>query len=136
MRQAQFLQFELPCSDPERREDFFIAERGPLPPEEEREIRQQTILRAGPDAIPADAEKAADKAVAAKVADLKSRRRKAIQSCHYDCPMAARLLCLDEGLKPINLEHGIWGGYPESERRDIATAISNRKKGMSTGIAA
>ena len=125
MRQAQFLQFDLPCSDPERQDDWFIPERAPLAPEDEAEIRAGF-----------DDEKLADKAVADKVAELKSKRRKAIQSCHFDCPMKARLLCLDEGLKPINLEHGIWGGYVESERRDVANAIAARKKGMSTGAAA
>lgn len=135
-RQAQFLQFDLPCSDPERMDDWFIPERAPLAPDEEREIRQRVWAEADVREHGDDVEKRADKAVAERTAELKSKRRRAIQSCHFDCPMAARLLCLDEGLKPINLEYGIWGGYPESERRDVATAISNRKKGMSTGHAA
>lgn len=138
MRQAQFLQFDLPCTDPERRDDWFIPARDPLAPDEEKEIRQQVWIDFTDDSgLPAEGvEKAADKAVADRIAELKSKRRKAIQSCHFDCPMKARLLCLDEGLKPINLEHGVWGGYTESERRDIATAIRNRKKGISTGRAA
>lgn len=136
MRQAQFLQFDLPCTDPERRDDWFIPARDPLAPDEEKEIRQTVWKDAAGSADPDAIEKAADKAVADRIAELKSKRRKAIQSCHFDCPMKARLLCLDEGLKPINLEHGVWGGYPETERRDIATAIRNRKKGISTGRAA
>lgn len=55
-------------------------------------------------------------------------RRKAIQACYYDCPMAARLLCLDEGLKPENISWGIWGGYTESERRSIVMQIAERDK--------
>lgn len=55
-------------------------------------------------------------------------RRRAIQKCYFDCPMKARLLCLDEGLKPENIPWGIWGGYTESERRDIVMQIHERDK--------
>lgn len=135
MRQTEFLQYELPCATPGRQDDWFIPDRAPLAPEDERDIRQ--AVWADDHGEPEEyVQRQADKAVANKVAELKSRRRKAVQSCRHDCPMAARLLCLDEGLKPINLEFGIRGGYGESERREIATAISKRKKGMSTGIAA
>lgn len=56
------------------------------------------------------------------------RRRKAIRACHLDCPMKARLLCLDDGLQPENTKHGIWGGYTDTERRAIVNALKERGK--------
>lgn len=55
-------------------------------------------------------------------------RQDAIRKCYFDCPMKARLLCLDEGLKPENIPHGIWGGYTEAERRAIVSQIRERDK--------
>jgi hypothetical protein len=120
--------------------DWHIPERFPLAPEEELDVRliaaTQYRMEAGTKAT-ADGElKAADKAVADEITELKRRRREAIKSCYYDCPMKARLMCLDEGLKSRNLEHGIWGAYPESERRQIADAIAARRNPMTRRQAA
>jgi hypothetical protein len=55
-------------------------------------------------------------------------RRRAIQACWADCPMKARLLCLDRGLQPgPTLQYGIYGGYTEKERQKIAEDIEKRK---------
>lgn len=64
----------------------------------------------------------------AKSSEKGKARRRAIQSCYYDCPMQARLLCLDEGLKPENVPWGIWGGYTESERKLIRDQFAERIK--------
>lgn len=55
-------------------------------------------------------------------------RRRAIDACWVDCPMKMRLLCLDEGMKSQNLQHGIWGGYTEAQRREIADEIERRRR--------
>lgn len=138
---ADLTKFQLPCTDPDRMNDWHISEKAPVPPEEEDDIRLLAITAYRMDESvkkhTADGERrAGDKAVKAAVTDALARRRHAIEACLVDCPMKARLLCLDEGLKKHNLEHGIWGGYPETERRAIDVAISNREKGLSTKVAA
>lgn len=48
------------------------------------------------------------------------RRRRALQACWADCPMKARLLCLDRGLQEgPTLQYGIYGGYTEKQRQAI-----------------
>lgn len=132
--------FKIPCRDPQRADDWHIPERQPLSPEEEQDIRTLAATEAqmehGDKCTPELEQKAGDRAVSEAITDLKARRRNAISSCYYDCPMGARQICLQLGLEPINLEFGIWGGYPESDRRQIADAIAERKKTMTTGAAA
>lgn len=134
-----FTQFELPCTDPERMNDWHISERAPLAPEDEEDVRilaRMQVRMDDPRATEEKELKAADRAVNEAVTELRARRRQAIASCYYDCPMQARRMCLAEGLKPLNLDHGIWGGYPESERRDVVAAIRRREKGMTGAKAA
>lgn len=88
----KFSHFELPCRDPEHRDDWF---------------EDPGTAKGSPEA---------------------RKRRKALQKCYFDCPMKARLLCLDEGLKPENLDNGIWGGYTEADRRDIVEVLKERDK--------
>lgn len=53
-------------------------------------------------------------------------RRRALQACWADCPMKARLLCLDRGLEEgPTLQYGIYGGRTEKDRQHI---VSERKK--------
>ena len=54
-------------------------------------------------------------------------RRRAIQACWADCPMKARLLCLDRGLqKGPALQYGVYGGYTEKQRQAIVDEINER----------
>lgn len=131
----KYAEFDLPCTDPDRMDDWFIGERPQLEPEERALLEQQAIKSFTEYKVPS-AEDELERLVAERIADLKLRRRRAIQSCYFDCPMRARLLCLDDGLKPGNQEHGIMGGYPESERRDIVKAIKARTDKMGTMKAA
>jgi hypothetical protein len=136
---ADLTKFQLPCTNPESMNDWHITEKAPVPPEEEEDIRLIAETAYEMETLKPTAHgarRAGDKAVKAAVTDALARRRHAIEACFADCPMKARLLCLDEGLKPINLEHGVWGGYDAPERRDIDTAIRNRKRKISTGTAA
>jgi hypothetical protein len=57
-------------------------------------------------------------------------RRRAIKACFADCPMKARLLCLEIGLQggPVT-QYGIYGGRTEKERQEIVTKIEQRKAG-------
>ena len=58
------------------------------------------------------------------------RRRRAIQACWADCPMRARLKCLDEGMQgPENsptLSYGVYGGYTEKQRQAVFVEIQSR----------
>lgn len=57
------------------------------------------------------------------------RRRRALQACWADCPMKARLLCLDRGLQEgATLQYGIYGGYTEKQRNAVVEEIKERKK--------
>lgn len=56
-------------------------------------------------------------------------RRRAIQACWADCPMKARLLCLDRGLQEgPTLQYGVYGGYTEKQRQQVVADIKERKK--------
>ena len=64
------------------------------------------------------------------------RRRRALQACWSDCPVRARLRCLDMGLQgpesAPNLNYGIYGGYTEEQRQQIYAEIQRRKGGRAT----
>lgn len=56
-------------------------------------------------------------------------RRRAIQSCWADCPMKARLLCLDRGLQEgPTLQYGVYGGYTEKQRQAIVEETKDHEK--------
>lgn len=55
------------------------------------------------------------------------RRRRALEACWNDCPVRARLACLDMGLEPENLQWGIWGGYTEEQRKIIHDERKKRR---------
>ena len=56
-------------------------------------------------------------------------RRRALQACWADCPMKARLLCLDQGMQDgPSLYYGIYGGYTEKQRKAVFDEIQERKK--------
>jgi hypothetical protein len=55
-------------------------------------------------------------------------RRRAIQACWTDCPMKARLLCLDRGMQQgPTLQYGIYGGYTEKQRQAVDEEIKERR---------
>jgi len=56
-------------------------------------------------------------------------RRRARDACFVDCPMKMRLECLNLGMQPENLAHGIWGGYTEKQRQEMHTLIQERRRG-------
>jgi hypothetical protein len=57
------------------------------------------------------------------------RRRRAKQACWADCPMKARLLCLDRGLQEGHtLNYGIYGGREEKWRQAVVEARKEREK--------
>jgi hypothetical protein len=61
-------------------------------------------------------------------------RRRAIQACWADCPMKARLLCLDRGLQDgPTLSYGVYGGRTEKQRQEIVAAIKEREKKEAPG---
>lgn len=63
-------------------------------------------------------------------------RRRAIQACWADCPMKARLLCLDRGLQEgPSLQYGVYGGRTEKQRQEIVKAIKDREKEAAKGSA-
>jgi hypothetical protein len=51
------------------------------------------------------------------------RRRRALERCWNECPVKARLACLEIGLAQGEAsQHGIWGGYTEDQRQQILAA--------------
>jgi hypothetical protein len=56
-----------------------------------------------------------DQSDAERVPDYLTLRRKAKQQC-WDCPLAVRGACLEEGMRDENIRFGIWGGYTERQR--------------------
>jgi len=57
------------------------------------------------------------------------RRRRALQACWADCPMRARLLCLDRGMQEGHtLNYGIYGGRPEKWRQAVFEAKREHDK--------
>lgn len=125
---------QLPCRQGNP-DDWFIPVDGALPHEEVEQIRESHLESADRlrDLTENDREMVAENAAMDEIQGLEAeragRRRDAIRACHLDCPMAARLLCLDEGLKPENVSHGIWGGYTEIDRRAVTRRISMRAQG-------
>ena len=97
-----------PCTDPTKMDDWYIPDNITADV-----IAEYALITNVPYGIDADA--------------LKARRDGARQACYYDCPRVARLLCLDEGLRPQNSAYGIWGGYTEGQRRAVIKATEERK---------
>ena len=58
---------------------------------------------------------------------LRARRRAAKQAC-WDCPLQARLECLQIGMTAVGLEFGIWGGYDVPERKAFRRAADERSR--------
>lgn len=136
MAEANLRDFNnLPCTDPLRMDDWFVPPGGKLANEEIADIEivvddwisehLHQLSDLTQNELDALRDKRISEAVEAEEARGRERRAEAIRSCYLDCPMVARLLCLDEGIKNPN-EHGIWGGYPEAERRQIAAAVRAR----------
>jgi hypothetical protein len=135
---------DLPCQDPLRMDDWFIPKDGKLANEEIADVAMRVddwihehiedLKDLSHNELDELREKRITQAVKAEEAEGRRRRAEAIRSCYLDCPMVARLLCLDEGIK--NPEHGIWGGYPELERRQIAAAVRSRGKNTRTAAKA
>jgi hypothetical protein len=125
---------QLPCrqGDPD---DWFIPLDGVLPHEIVEEIQQSWVefAPAQDDLTENEQEAFAAEGAAAEIEKLEAeraeKRKNAIRACHLDCPRVARLLCLDEGLKPENVSHGVWGGYTEIDRRAVTRKISARQSG-------
>lgn len=62
-------------------------------------------------------------------------RRRALEACWADCPMKARLLCLDRGmLEGPTLQYGIYGGYTEKQRQVVIAAIKERNEGKGPSL--
>lgn len=60
-----------------------------------------------------------------RVPDYKDRRRRAKQAC-WDCPLAVRGACLQDGMLPENIRFGIWGGYTERQRLKFRSEHARR----------
>lgn len=127
--------FDLPCTDPERMDDWFIEER-PRVEEDKREELWKTATHSVEGGDKRGAERQYEILVNTYVANQKVRRRHAIDSCFFDCPMRARLLCLDDGLQPGNQEWGINGGYAPDVRRSIVSSLEKRDDTLNTRKAA
>jgi hypothetical protein len=68
-----------------------------------------------------------DQSDAERVPDYLTLRRKAKQAC-WDCPLAVRGACLEEGMRDENIRFGIWGGYTERQRLKFRAEKQRRDK--------
>lgn len=116
MSAADFVDFELPCTQPGKQDDWFIADA--LTAEEIEEQRPRIEAQAG---RPLSGTEVAE--------ELGRRRRDAMAACTFDCPMVARRRCLAEGLEGEDTRHGIRGGYSARERRIIVRMANERNAG-------
>lgn len=117
MTARDYLDFKLPCTEPGREDDWFIEDTvSPTELEDHRARIQGQLGRSLSDTELA--------------AELTRRRRDAIASCSFDCPLVARRRCLAEGLEGGNaLKHGIRGGYAARERRIMLRMAKEREAG-------
>lgn len=125
-----------PCTDPEKREDWFLAKDGKQYPDDEflsdddkdeigsavgRDIEGGLTLLPFDEAYAIAIEEAED--------ELKRqaliRRRKAKDAC-YECYF--RTDCLDMAMNDDTLKHGTWGGYYEEQLRVLKTERNRRRK--------
>ena len=112
-----------PGADPD---DWFIESNGKQYPEDEllTESDVQGIVEAvaasNPDATEEDYDRAIRRAERDALTAALGRRRRAKDACWNDCIPRIRLgVCLEVGMEPTNINHGIFGGYDPKERRAI-----------------
>jgi hypothetical protein len=130
--------FVPPCRRPENDpDDWFIGRDGKQYSDDEllgvegRARAAGEALQLAPDGLNVAkyliiAEKAIADAETEAVKQALAKRRHARDKCHVECIL--RLQCLDAGLEPDNMAHGIWGGYFPEERRQIVKLRDERER--------
>lgn len=127
-----------PCTDPEKREDWFIAKDGKQYPDDEflTDEEKDLIARGAtlgmslidPVAVH-EADEAAEKAIGEAEEEAKRqaliRRRKAKDAC-YECYF--RMDCLDIAMTDDTIKSGTWGGYYEEQLRVLKTERNRKRK--------
>lgn len=118
--------YSTPCSDPEKRDDWFIGRDGKQYPDDEfltdyeKEVIETSAFQNEVD--PAEA-------VAEVEDEIKRqrliRRRQAKDAC-YECYF--RTDCLNTVLGDDTIRHGTWGGYTEEQIREIRAEKRKRDR--------
>lgn len=124
--------YQTPCSDPEKRDDWFIGRDGKQYPDDDILTQDdlQKILDSVDENMPLEEvedfvrEALADAEEEAKRQAL-IRRRKARDAC-YECYF--RTDCLNTVLSDDTIRHGTWGGYTEEQIREIRTEKRKRDR--------
>lgn len=134
--------YQNPCTDPEKRDDWFIAKDGKQYPDDEFLTNEEK------DDLASDAARMVENALnedrrpypevlGELVADAEDelkrqaliRRRKARDAC-YECYF--RVECLDIAMSDDTIKSGTWGGYYE-EQLKVIKAERNRRKRKNRG---
>ena len=132
--------YHVPCSDEEKRDDWFIAKDGKQYPDDEfltdsqKAVIRQTVVEN--QEVPLPHFELEDE-VLATIADAEEeakrqaliRRRKAHDAC-YECYF--RLDCLDVALNDDTIRSGTWGGYYE-EQLKVLRAERNKIRRRNRG---
>lgn len=118
--------YSTPCSDPEKRDDWFIGRDGKQYPDDEflTHEEKEVIIQAA-----MDNDSDANEMIAEVEDEIKRqrliRRRQAKDAC-YECYF--RTDCLNTVLGDDTIRHGTWGGYTEEQIREIRAEKRKRDR--------
>lgn len=126
MGEGRPVTYETPCSDPAKRDDWFIARDGKQYPDDEfLTDREKEILETAAADNGIDAEEFVAEAEDEIKRQRLIRRRQARDAC-YECYF--RTDCLNTVLGDDTIRHGTWGGYTEEQIREIRAEKRKRDR--------
>lgn len=124
-----------PCTDPEKRDDWFIAKDGKQYPDDEflTDEEKIDIAELATNGYSDIGDLGLDEVIEQATLDAEEeakrqaliRRRKAKDAC-YECYF--RTDCLDMAMTDDTIKHGTWGGYFEEQLRVLKTERNRRRK--------
>lgn len=126
-----------PCTDPEKRDDWFIAKDGKQYPDDEFLTDDQKDDLGSAAARMVENQTAGDRTFSEMYEELVEdteeelkrqaliRRRQAKDAC-YTCYF--RMDCLDIAMRDDTIKSGTWGGYYEEQLKILKTERNRRRK--------
>lgn len=115
-----------PCTDPEKRDDWFIGKDGKQYPDDEFLTHEEkgVIIQAAMD-NDANASEMIEEVEDEMKRQALIRRRQAKDAC-YECYF--RTDCLDIAMRDDTIKSGTWGGYYEEQLKILKTERNRRRK--------
>lgn len=127
--------YSTPCSDPAKRDDWFIGRDGKQYPDDEFLTNEEKIeiaeaaVDGRSDLFDFEADELIEQATLDAEDEIKRqaliRRRQAKDAC-YECYF--RTDCLNTVLGDDTIRHGTWGGYTEEQIREIRAEKRKRDR--------